>query len=122
MKLDSLNNIGIKYANEKNYFNALSFYLKSEKYEGIEILTYNNIGNMFKKLGLNEIALIYFDKCISRYEDGERVKDAKYWLYYSNRAEVFRSYGDIELMQMDIKKSLNIKSSALVRVLTNQEF
>lgn len=111
MKLDTLNNVGIAYANEKNYFNALSFYLKSEKYEGIKILTFNNIGNVFAELGLDEIALIYFDKCISRYENGERVKDAKYWLYYSNRAEVFRSYGDIELMQMDIEKSLSINAN-----------
>ncbi|CAN5319624.1 hypothetical protein BH11BAC6_BH11BAC6_07970 [soil metagenome] len=106
-------NIGIEYDNENNFYNALKAYELAMEKESAIINGLCDVAVTLKQLGLQKQALETINQCIKQFEINPRSeKDLRPSLYYSNRANLHRMTGNIELMNQDLELSMKYDLSS----------
>jgi len=109
---EAFSNIGIVYANQGNYEQALSYYEKSLNINeelgdksGIAT-TNNNIGSIYADQGNYELALFYNEKCLNI--DKELGDKDGMATSYNNIGLIYKEQGNYEQALSYYEKSLNI--------------
>lgn len=86
-------NMGYDYASRSNYFNAFKAYQASFEVDGHPLKTLNNMGALYKKMGLERKALQKFSKVTQLIEEGQNEDGFEPFKSYLNRTELFLIQG-----------------------------
>lgn len=113
--------LGNKYANKDNDFNAIIAFKKSLS-KNYEISSVLNLGVSYKNVGLEKMALLQYNLAIKNRQNN-KTKSHLPPYEYTNRADIYRELGKFELMMEDINLAFSYKQniSQAYRILAKYE-